>query len=161
MRTLILAAVVAACRIGTPGTPSSPPSTSPSTPGAAATPAPSGSAELEQARRTWAASRPTSFAYTFIREGPLGPDSSSRYRVTVLVGISQAVRVSGADLEGPWPGETSIDGVFAAASRALAAGAQVQLRFDSTYGYPTEVNSTDPAIADSSWSETITDFSTR
>ncbi len=151
-----LVGVVLALLVGACG-----PASSPATGAVVVSAAPSpdrllASLAAEQAR--WAGRHPATFAFTLNHMDPGGVGPDWRYRITSLDGASQAAWLDGATLSGADLAQLTIEGLFERAHQALDAGGDLQVGYDPTLGYPTQIAYAKPSVSDGDWTETVTSF---
>ena len=100
----------------------------------------------------WAAHRPPAYQYEYEAAGFLNATAGRRFRLVVRDTAVQSVTdvATGRAVADPavrWP---TVEGLFAAAAQAAATGTLSAVRYDPTYGYPTEIDFAGPPDASGS-----------
>ena len=106
--------------------------------------------DLEAERAAWAAHHLTRYAYVFEMTGFFNMYSGRPIRLVILndsVSSAQDMTTDSLLPSGAFP---TLDGLFAQAEAALAAGTLTAITFDSTFGYPSRMDIAGPPDASGS-----------
>ena len=117
---------------------------------------------LAAARARWAARGPDSYAVTVTRSCECLPEASGSVRVTVRSKSveSRVYTSSGAAVGAQYaPVFPSVEELFVMIDAAIRRGANVQVKYDPTLGYPTRFAEGDPAVDAPLW--VLSDFAAR
>jgi Family of unknown function (DUF6174) len=109
---------------------------------------------LATARARWAARGPDSYAVTVTRSCECMPEASGSVRVTVRSKTveSRTYTSSGAAVAAQYASAfPSVEELFVMVDAAIRRGADVQVKYDPTLGYPTRFAEGDPAVDAPLW----------
>jgi hypothetical protein len=109
---------------------------------------------LAAARARWAARGPASYAVTVTRSCECIPEASGSVRVTVRSKAveSRVYTSSGAAVTAQYASVfPSVEELFVMIDAAIRRGADVQVKYDPTLGYPTRFAEGDPAVDAPLW----------
>lgn len=117
--------------------------------GSATAPAIAPTADRAAHQAWWAAHRPPAYRYEYQAAGFLTAYAGRRFRLVVRDTVVQSATdvATGRAVADPavrWP---TVEGLFAAAAQAAGAGTLSAVRYDPTYGYPTEIDVAGPPDA--------------
>lgn len=115
---------------------------------------------LATARARWAARGPDSYAVTVTRSCECMPEASGSVRVTVKSNSveSRVYTSSGAAVTAQYASVfPSVEELFVMIDEAIRRGADIQVKYDPTLGYPIRYAEGDPAVDAPLW--VLSDFS--